>query len=90
MLNNCENDILCNIEGALWNLGDWASTDEMEIPVGFVNNCSLVKQLEYMAEISDLLQESDKAYYLELAEKYRNATEKIAKSIERIIEVWKS
>lgn len=74
MLNNCENDILCKIEGTLWNLGDWASTDEMEIPVGFVNNCSLVKQLEYMAEISDLLKKSDKVYYLELAEKYKKAT----------------
>lgn len=74
MLQNCEDGILCKIEGTLWNLGDWASTDEIEIPVGFVNNCSLVKQLEYMAEISDLLSKTDKKYYLELAENFRQAT----------------
>ncbi len=76
MLSNCENDILCKIEGELWNLGDWASTDEMELPVGFVNNCSLVKQLEYMAEISNILGEKDSEFYLKLAEKFRHATYK--------------
>ncbi len=79
MLSNCENGILCNIEGGLWNLGDWAATsekslEEMLIPVGFVNNCSLIKQLTYMAEISELLGETDKEYFLGLAQEFRAST----------------
>ena len=79
MLSNCENDILCKIEGELWNLGDWAATsdkgaEEMDIPVGFVNNCSLIKQLEYMAEISNLLGDTESEFYLQLADKFRIAT----------------
>lgn len=79
MLSNCENGVLCNIEGNLWNLGDWAATsekslEEMIIPVGFVNNCSLIKQLTYMAEISELLGETDKEYFLGLAEEFREST----------------
>ncbi len=79
MLSNCENDILCKIEGELWNLGDWAATsdkgaEEMDIPVGFVNNCCLIKQLEYMAEISCLLGDTEGEFYLELADSFRKAT----------------
>lgn len=79
MLSNCENGVLSNIEGGLWNLGDWAATsdkgaEEMDIPVGFVNNCSLIKQLTYMAEISELLGEGDKEYLLGLANEFRVST----------------
>ncbi len=70
---HCVDDILTTIEKGLWNLGDWCVPEGPCLSKPYVNSCCLVKQLEYLEFISDVLGENDREYYAELKEKYKKA-----------------
>ncbi len=73
MQNHCENGLMVREEERGWCLGDWASSIKMSLPEPFVNTCYLIKTLQIMSEISEILGEGNKAHYLALAEVHKEA-----------------
>ncbi len=73
MQNHCENGLMVREEERGWCLGDWASSIKMSLPEPFVNTCYLIKTLQIMAEISEILGKGSKAHYLALAEAHKEA-----------------
>ncbi len=70
---HCVDDILTTTEEGMWNLGDWCTPEGTCLSKAYVNSCCLVKQLEHLEFISDVLGENEGEYYRELKEKYSQA-----------------
>ncbi len=74
MQSHCVDGILSSIESCMrWNLGDWCVPEGAKLSRAYVNSCSMVKQLEYMEEISNILGEKDAERFAEIRQKVANA-----------------
>ena len=73
LLLHCTEGLLTSEEPDGWCLGDWANPGKTDIPADFVNTCFMVKCLDILAEISNLVGENRAADYLKIAENARQA-----------------
>lgn len=68
LLFHCEDGLVVREEERGWCLGDWCTLESTQIPEPFVNTCYLLKCLQILQEISEILHQPQwKQHYLELA-----------------------
>lgn len=72
MESRSENGLVVREENKGWCLGDWCTPEKVAIPEPFVNTYFLIKNLERMAEIAEIL-EKPSAVYREKAETLKSA-----------------
>jgi alpha-L-rhamnosidase len=57
MESRCEDGVVVREEERGWCLGDWCTAEKVAIPEPFVNTYFLIKCLDYMTEIAEILQD---------------------------------
>ena len=75
MESRCEDGVVAREEEKGWCLGDWCTPEKVAIPEPFVNTYFLVKCLDYMSEIAEVLGE-DSAIWTEKSEEYKSNLKK--------------
>ncbi len=70
MESRCEDGIVVREEERGWCLGDWCTPEKIAIPEPFVNTYFLIKCLDYISEIAEVLQE-DPAPWIRKSKEYR-------------------
>lgn len=75
MESRSENGLVVREEERGWCLGDWCTPEKIAIPEPFVNTYFMVKCLQYIAEVSEVLGESPTPW-IQKAEEHKNALHK--------------
>lgn len=77
MTAHSENHLVVREEEGGWCLGEWAAPEKISIPPEYVNTCFLVRALDCMAEIADVLQTGENDTFRAQAETCRQALESV-------------
>ncbi len=70
---HCIDYILTTTEEGMWNLGDWCTPGGTHLAKAYVNSVCMVKQLQRLIKIAEILGEDDGEYYAELEQKCKQA-----------------
>ncbi len=73
MLSRSEGDLLVREEEGGWCLGDWASADRMLLPEPYVNTCYMIRSLDLIQEIAEILKAEATENWAQQAEASRQA-----------------